>query len=202
MYQILFQSFFMQSGVPAMPAYWFRKSVRCLSGVSDGTFKKLMFSSFFSRGQFLVGRKVKFHPCTNKGLVQNASIISLDLNVIGRNCLFDETCIVSVKRKTFLSANVSAMSLWFRSLPLSGCMVCCSPFIPVVTDHVVFIRFFHCWQGLSCRVSFVLPQTDPSGILNQSFFLPVMILSLAVGFDDNCCCDDHTSSRLGPTHTG
>lgn len=70
-----------------------------------------MFSNFFSRGKFLVEQKFIFHPLTNKGLLQNASIISFDLNVIEIKFLFDETCIVSVKRKTFLSANASANSL-------------------------------------------------------------------------------------------
>ena len=93
-----------------MFAYWFKKSVRFPSGVSGGIFKKLRFSNFFSGGKFLVGQKFRFHPLINKGLVHNASIISFDLNVMDRK-FFDETSIVSVNRKMFLSAKASTMSL-------------------------------------------------------------------------------------------
>ena len=93
-----------------MSAYWFKKSVRFSSGVSGGIFKKLRFNNFFSGGKFLVGQKFRFHPLINKGLVHNASIISFDLNVMDRK-FFDETSIVSVNRKMFLSAKTSTMSL-------------------------------------------------------------------------------------------
>ena len=75
---------------------------------------------------------------------------SLLLNVMDRKFLFEETCIVSVKRRTFLSANTSAKSLWFRNQSLSRRVVCCSPFILVVTVCVV-LRFFHGCQILSCH---------------------------------------------------
>ena len=79
---------------------------------------------------------------------------------------------VSVKRRTPLSASASAKSLWFRSLSLSWHIVCCSPVIFVVTVRVGFIRFFHGSYGLSnmrlssCIVAFVPSQTSPSGIVN------------------------------------
>ena len=127
-----------------LSAYWFRKSVRCSSGVSVGTFKKVMLSSFFFFFGFVFRTTEIYIPSSHQqGSLQNASIISLLLNVMDRKFLFEETCIVSVKRRTFLSASASAKSLWFRSQSLARRMVCCSLFILVVTVRVVFLRFFH-----------------------------------------------------------
>ena len=74
----------MCSGVLTISGYWFKKSVTCSSGASDGIFRKLMLRSFFFWGKFLEGRKLIFHPLTSSGSVQKASIISLLLKVIER----------------------------------------------------------------------------------------------------------------------
>ena len=58
-------------------------------------------------------------PRTNRGSVQKVSMICVFWNVMARNCLLDEICIVCVSLKRFLSAKAAAMSSSFSRCFLS-----------------------------------------------------------------------------------
>ena len=116
-----------------------------------------MFKSvFFFLGKSFFGRKVILKPRTNRGSVQKVSMICVFWNVIARNCLLEEICVVCVNLRRFLSARASGISSSFSKCFLSFFYLCKVSWMFLIEVVTHFITFFQGLYGLSNVISLLL----------------------------------------------
>ena len=95
-------------------------------------------------------------PRTNRGSVQKVSMICVFWNVIARNCLLEEICVVCVNLRRFLSARASGISSSFSKCFLSFFYLCKVSWMPLIEVVTNFITFFQGLYGLSNVISLLL----------------------------------------------
>lgn len=100
-----------------MSAYSLTNSVNMSSGVSGGTFKKLMFRSLSGRNFLLSSEKVMVEDLIFSGLLQNVSIISFVANSMETKFWLEDIWMVAMFLSTPRLNRASAKSSLVR-----GCL--------------------------------------------------------------------------------